>query len=223
MRKVLVCCLAVFAVLLSTAWAEQARAASLELTLPEVQGEPGQTVKVPILVKNAAGLGALQMELVIEPALAEITAVEPGAILANALVDFKATGNRCTVGAVSSDPVTGGGELLLVTLRATGSGAATLSLQNAQAWENENQAPMIVTASTGSLKIGGAMWLSSWLWPAVALVVLAGGLCFWGIRRKRQSASRAGGRLQGSQEGHACPNCGTQVAYCPCCGAKLER
>ena len=223
MRNVIVCWFAVFAVLLSTACADQARAASLELTLPAVDSEPAQTVKVPLLVKNAAGLGALQMELVIDPALAEVTAVEPGALLANALVDFKTTGNRCAVGAVSSDPVIGGGELLLVTLRATGSGRAELSVQNAQAWENENQQPMTVTASTGSLRIGGASWLTFWLWPGLAIVVLASGLCVWGLRRKRLGVSRAGERLQDPGEGQACPNCGTRVTYCPCCGAKLEK
>ena len=68
-RLMTICCLAAMIVLLCTTGA---RAAAVTLSLPKLEVKAGQEVEVPITVKGAKGLSALQMRLTYDPAVLEV-------------------------------------------------------------------------------------------------------------------------------------------------------
>jgi hypothetical protein len=210
-------------------WNATAWAASLELLLPEVEADASGTVTAPVKVKDGAGFGALQMDLVFDPSVVEVTAVEAGALLSNGLVEFNASQGRCVIGIVSSDPVVGGGDIVTVTMRTRGNpgGSSALTAQNAQAWENESRAPMNVAVVDGKIRMAGkTVGMPAWMWGGLAIVILGGG-AFCCVRSRRKSPRPAPvAQTPKGKSANYCSNCGDQLnagmKFCPNCGAKIE-
>ena len=199
--------------------------ASLELRLPNVEAKGSEIIKSPIQVKDAGGLGAVQMDIVFDPSVVEVTAVEASDLLSNAMVEFKTDQGRCKIAFVSSEAVIGGGNLLTLSLRThEGSGRTSgLTAQNAQAWEYGNSQAMNVSIVNGKVMLpGGEMPI--WLWGTAFAIVVALGGAVSVYRYRRRSPSAAINKVDIPEGANYCCNCGTprkpNAGYCYNCGAK---
>lgn len=145
-----------------------AHAASVTLIAPNCQGVTGAEIKATIHVREAEGIGSLQMEVVYDPTLLEPTEVEEGKMLPGAMLAFNVVEpGRLRVAAVGDPqkPVRGDGELAVVKLKVLGSAGkqCPLTIEHAQAWEQTNEAlDMLVSVEPGKFSIEGAgmpLWM----------------------------------------------------------------
>jgi hypothetical protein len=201
----------------SPAWA-----VSLEMSLPDIQAKASETIKAPIKVKDAAGVGSVQMDLVFDPKVVEVMAVEAGGLLSNGMVEFNVSQDRCKIAFVSSDPVTGAGDLLTMTLRLRDDPGvkSPLIAQNVQAWENENLQPMNVTVAEGKVRVEGqAGGLPGLVGYALyTFGIFAAGALGWMARGRFRFGTAPVGQGAGT-----CPKCGDRIInYCTCCGARIH-
>jgi len=171
-----------------------AHAASVTLIAPTFQGVTGAEIKAPILVREAEGIGSLQMEVVYDPALLEPTEVEEGKMLPGAMLAFSVVEpGRLRIAAVGDPqkPVRGDGALAVVKFKVLGPAGkqCPLTIEHAQAWEQTNEAlDMLVSAEPGKFSIEGA---GMPLWVIVAAGVgLLTVLLFMMAARNRKVATQ---------------------------------
>jgi len=214
-----------------------ARAASVTVAVASARGAPGAEVKVPVSVRGAQGLGALQMELVYDPAVLEARKVEEGALLSGAMVESNVPQpGRMRVALVSGEPVNGDGVLLMARFVACGAAGKECQVQaeNARAWEHSTNLDMRVSVEPGKFTVAAA-GLSPVLLGAIAAIVaivLVAIVAF--ARRKRPSVapppfpeatpSYPAGAQQPRQA--FCTQCGARVEpgarFCAKCGGPLS-
>lgn len=151
-------------------------AASVTVAVSAVEGSAGTQVRVPVLVREAQGVGALELELTYDPSVLEAQSVEPGPILSG-LVDFNVVKpGRLKIAMATSQAVNGSGELFLVMLKVLSSGQSRLGLENVAAWEQANSQEMTVSLEPGAFKTSGGAAVSSEsssLTLGLVLIVLA--------------------------------------------------
>jgi hypothetical protein len=211
-----------------------ALAAEVSLKVATIEGG-GASVAVPITADKCEGLGALQFDLIYDPAIAEPQSVDNGSALASGLVEFKIKSpGRLGVALVSSEPVTETGELLKVQFKplAKASGATTLEITNQAAWDHKNNLEMLVTTAPGSLTITADAGLlpDQWRTPAIigGVVLLVLVLFFlFGRGKKTQSVSSPPpGNTSDKSAGGFCQACGAQYGvgakFCPKCGQAID-
>jgi RNA polymerase subunit RPABC4/transcription elongation factor Spt4 len=150
-------------------------AASVTVAIPAVDGSAGTQVRVPVLVREAQGVGALELELTYDPSVLEAQSVEPGPILSG-LVDFNVVQpGRLKIAMATSQAVNGSGELFLVMLKVLSSGQSRLGLEKVAAWEQANSQEMTVSLEPGAFKTSGGAAVSSgssYLTLGISLIVL---------------------------------------------------
>jgi len=142
----------------------------------------GADVEVPVSVRQPAGLGALEVEVVYDPKLLELRDVTKGQLLSNAMLGHKvlAPGRvRCDL--ISAEPIHGNGALFVVHFRAGGTPAqTTIELDSPQAWDHARILEMRVQTEAGQLAIkpsaaaGGEYlgWILGGVGAAAALAVV---------------------------------------------------
>ena len=170
-------------------------AASATLSIPAVKGAAGSTATVPIIVRSAEGLGALQFELAYDPLVAEPTAAEPGELVSG-LVDFNVIApGRARVAMATNQAVSGDGEIIVLSFAVRGGKETRLTFHEVRAWEQATSHEMMVTAEPGTLTVGGglpsdatlallaAAFLLAMLAVTVAVVV-------WLVLRRKSTATR---------------------------------
>jgi len=111
-------------------------------------------VEVPINGRGASNVGALEFWLVYEPAVLEVTKVEPGRLASNALFESstKIPGSVWAA-LVDANGISGDGPLVVISFRVLGDGDTTssLTLENIQAYHADTLVDIITEASAGSL------------------------------------------------------------------------
>lgn len=155
---------------------------SVTLAVGSVEGAPGSRVEVPIDVRAAQQLGALQMELVYDPDILEPLSVETGTMSQDVTVDHNivAPGRlRIVMNASARESVSGDGTLIkaVFTVKGTNQQRCELTLEQVQAWDNTRpDAPpyeMLVTVESGAFTVGGSSPSAGWIAAlCVALVIL---------------------------------------------------
>jgi len=131
------------------------RAASFTLVAPSVEGAVGSQIKAPILVKDAQGMGALELELTYDPGVLELIEVVPGAILSG-LVDYNVVQpGRVKIAMATSQAVKGSGELFMISFKVMAAGQSPLGLENVLAWEQANSQEMTASLEPGVFKTSG--------------------------------------------------------------------
>ena len=151
--------------------AQTASAAEVSLKVAKVEGG-GTSVVIPITIDKCEGMGALQFDLIYDPAIAEPESVDSGAALSNALIEFKIKSpGRLGVALISSEPVTESGELLKIKFKPIpkASGSTPLEITNQLAWDHKNNLEMLITTEPGSLTLveDSELFPAKWRTPAM--------------------------------------------------------
>lgn len=129
-----------------------AQSMRLELTIAHGSAEAGSIAKVPIRFNSAVNIGALQLELVFDPALLRFKGIENGPVLSSALVESNVVQpGRARVALVSNEEVKGSGVLLVAEFEMLAGPpvATTISLESARGWDQINNLPVLVVQQPG--------------------------------------------------------------------------
>ena len=152
---------------------QTASAAAISLKVAAIKGG-GASVVVPITTDKCEGMGALQFDLIYDPAIAEPESVDAGAALSNALIEFKIKSpGRLGVALISSEAVTESGELLKIKFKPIpkAAGATTLEIEGQLAWDHKNNLEMLITTAPGSLTLtSGSSELIPPQWQVPAII-----------------------------------------------------
>lgn len=213
-------------------------AASITVRVDSIEAPAGEDVEIPIMVQGAPGLGAMHVELIYDPAVLEVQAVDKGDLLGdNALLDFNdAEPGRLIIGLVTLDSVEGDGPLVVSHFNVTGESGqrSALDLENVRAWEGgESRLDILVTTEAGELLVvsSGLPLPLSWLAGIAAAFVFL--LLLGIVRRGRRPPAVAGEPKQprvvptaGEGQPQFCGKCGTRVQagneFCTNCGQRIS-
>jgi hypothetical protein len=184
--------LALAVVLMPTA--SHAAATSVAVAVPAAKGGSGAEVKVPITITGAEGVGAMHVELTFDPAVLQPLSAEKGRLVStNALVDSNPQPGRLTIGMVSSDKVSGTGEVIVAKFKVLGkkSSKSALGLEKVQAWEGDvNRFDIKVTTTPGEFTVTGKKAFP-WLIIVIAAAVVIAGFMYLRSRSGKQSPALA--------------------------------
>lgn len=215
-------------------------AAPVTLSIPTLEAKPGQEIEVPITVKGAKGMSALQMLLTYDPAVIEVVkdgedpdkAITKGKILpGNAITKvFTTTPGRLPILFLGgADPtkkaiyaVEEDGTLLTIRFRVVGQAnqKTGLTIEKAEAFQS-NDMDMAVKTEAGELTVRSEFpWWWLLLIPVALLLLLI-------VRRVTRKQSPAVGVRRSDGEPdlvavpldepirHACVNCGRMIQVPP--------
>ena len=217
-----------------------ALAAELTLRLPSVEARSGGTVDVPITVGGASGVGAIQLEVIYDPAVISADTVTRGPLAGgNALVDFNPNNpGRLIFGLATLQDISGDGVIATARFKVVGKAgqSSTLAIAKGEAWEGKTHQAMVIRTEAGNLRvIGGVPW---WWWLIGALVAAAGlMILLWLLLRRRQTQPQAPAQSQVSdaavaspppqRRGPFCSRCGSPndegARFCSKCGQRLSQ
>lgn len=154
-------------------------ASSMTLAVGSVEGASGSKIEVPINVRAAQQLGALQMELVYDPAILEAQSIEKGTMPQEITLGHNVVSPgrlRVVMNTSARESVSGDGTLMkaLFTVKGQSGQQCDLRLEQVQAWDNTKpDAPpyeMLVTVEPGKFAVGGAAL------PVGLLAAIGGGV-----------------------------------------------
>lgn len=218
---------------LVTLLTEAALAASLTMRLPSLEATAGGTVDVPIDVAGASGIGALQLELIYDPAVIKPDTVTRGALTGgNALFDFNPdNAGRLIIGLATLEDIKGDGVLATARFKVVGQAGqvSALGIEKAEAWEGASHQSVLIKTEAGKLTVKGGLpgWL---LWALIGLgvlILLLLLLFFLLRRRKRHVAPAPPAYAPAQKRGPFCSNCGSaneaDSRFCSECGKPLAQ
>jgi hypothetical protein len=140
-------------------------ASSVTLVVGSAQGASGAKVDVPINIRGAQQLGALQMDLTYDPAVLDTPTVEKGALAQEITLGSNVVSPgrlRVVMNTSAKESVSGDGMLMKAVFVVKGQSGqkCDLRLEQVQAWDNTKpDAPpyeMLVTVEPGKFAVGGA-------------------------------------------------------------------
>jgi len=140
-------------------------ASSVTLVVGSVKGASGSKVEVPINVRGAQQLGALQMDLTYDPAILDAPTVEKGALAQEITLGSNVVSPgrlRLVMNTSARESVSGDGTLMkaVFVVKGLSGQKCDLRLEQVQAWDNTKpDAPpyeMLVTVEPGKFAVGGA-------------------------------------------------------------------
>ncbi len=170
-----------------------ASAASFALSVGSASAPPGGEASVPIQVRGANNVGAVQFEITYDSTLLTPLKVEAGSFIPNALVEFNTeTPGRLAIGLVTVTPINGDGELVTARFKINGTQGQVipLTLANAQAWDETTLLDILVNTEPGQITVASDMTPYYFLIAAAAalcclgLLVITLLIAFWVKRRK---------------------------------------
>jgi len=168
----------------------------MELSIGAGSAEAGAVAKVPIRMNSPIGIGAVQFEIVYDPAVVRFKGVENGSLLPTGLVESNVVQpGRARVALVSSEEVKGTGVLLLAEFEvlAGPAGVTAIGLEAVRGWEQASNLPVNAASQAGQWTrtvpasvIGGRPTAEggspAWHYGVVAVVILVV-LGFFFVRR----------------------------------------
>jgi hypothetical protein len=174
-----------------------AAAAPVTLSVSSPTTGVSQEVVVPIRIKGAAAVGAVEMDLTYDPAVLQAGLVDKGEAASSTLLEVNAIGSgRIRMALVSQDGLSGDGAIVNAhfLVRADASEKTGLNLQHVRVWTIDKSNPSsprlvdaLVKTEPGEVVIAGG-WP---LWMAAALAVGAGLLvALIVVMRKRKRPRR---------------------------------
>jgi hypothetical protein len=141
-----------------------AQAATIRIEPPQVRGEPGQDLRVQIVIEDVENLGFFQFDLTFDPAVVQFKSVALGEFLASTGREATAVGpltdneqGRLTFGAFTVGDQAGpdgSGVLAEVTLTGVDDGATALSLSGVQLLTAPNNVIVAIVPGQAIATIG---------------------------------------------------------------------
>lgn len=124
--------------------------------LPTASAPAPSVVEVPLNVKGASRLGSLQLELVFDPSVAELTGVRTGPLARNALVDSRAVSKgRVRIGLVDPSGISGDGAVITLSFKPSeGGNTGALAVEQVEASDVDLR-DLVVTSSPGRFPTAG--------------------------------------------------------------------
>lgn len=167
-------------------------AQSLTVYVEPAQAPSGQSIDIPILVKGSPGFSAMHLELVYNPGLLTVEAVEPGDLIAgNALTAFNTDEpGRLVISVAASEQIEGDGALAVARFLAEGDQGQTslLDLEYPKAWD-ESGFDLVVDVESGEFTVAADNMLL--ILAALACLLLLLFLLVVVILLRRRSRKRA--------------------------------
>lgn len=176
-----------------------AQALRSELSIEAGAADAGTTAKVSIRSKSPVAMGALQFDLVYDPAMVRFKGIENGPLLTAALVEANVVEpGRARVALVSNEEVKGDGVLLIAELDILEgpSGTTSIGLEAVRGWDQANNLPVNIAAQGGELTRTVAQKAEpvpqkpadgSMTWIYVATAVVTFGAMILLLRRKNST------------------------------------
>jgi hypothetical protein len=210
------------------------RASTITISLADVQAPRGQPVEVPVSIRGAQKLGALQADLIYDPAILEPQDLKVGSVSENITIGSNVLEPgrfRVVMNTSASESVTGDGILMVAVfeVKTHEGGTCGLELDRVRAWDNTapeaTPREMLVTLESGSFTVTTIAptlvdrfsLLALLAIVAVVLVLLVFGLLIVMLLRKAGRKNEV--KL-------ACPHCGQEVQagamFCGACGGSLD-
>lgn len=149
--------------------------------VPKASGNTGAEVRIPITIAEAQDLGCLQMALLYDEKLIEVTGVEKGTLLGeHAIFDHdKTIPGRLGLGFLSGPTsdrkqlarINGGGTFCVVRFKVLGKAGqrSPLTPHKAQAWQVSDE-KLTVKANAGEVLITGYQF--PWLYVVLGVITL---------------------------------------------------
>lgn len=181
------------AIMLTT---QSARAASVDIAVGKTQAKPGEDISIPVSLKAASKMAAMQMDLVYDPAVLEAGKIDNGPLLAdNCLLESNTSqSGRIRLALISKDGINGDGVLFSSKFKVRGAAGAkcALTLENVRVWAvpkvHENMSGMQhlvdVKANTEPGEVAVISGLPRWIIPAAAIAVVLVVLVMVRLRKK---------------------------------------
>lgn len=198
-------------------------ASSVTISVATVQAPAGDHVEVPVMIRGAQKLGALQTDLIYDPSVLEAKSLKMGSVSQNITIGSNTIEPgrfRMVMNTSAAESISGDGILMAAVFSVTGQAGSTceLVLEHARAWDNT--APeatpyeMLVITEAGSFTVSSGGVPKMWLFAGVALAVIVAVLLLLTLRSTARKASN-----------RQCPQCGRKVPqgsrFCSACGATL--
>lgn len=170
-----------------------AHAATVTVRVGMVQAPAGGTIEVPIEVIGAPGIGALQLELVYDPAVLTAQEVVKGPLLTNAMIEATiAPRGRAGMAMVSPDSIKGDGVIAKVRFKVVGNPdqKSALTLDKVQAWERDTGRDVLIKTEAGlvTLVADFTLWIFVAIVALLLFLLLIAALLIW---RKRPSGRQS--------------------------------
>jgi hypothetical protein len=167
------------------------QAGSINVRVPSVEAQAGGTVEVPIQATGAPGIGAMQLDLVYDPAVLTPDTVTRGPVLgSNGLLEFnKDKAGRLMLAMVTLDGMQGDGTIATARFKVVGESGkkSALTLENCRAWEGASHRDVLVNAQGGQVTVVGGNNYLLWIIIAAIIVLL---LILFLILRKRSARKK---------------------------------
>jgi hypothetical protein len=168
--------------------------ATVTLRVASVEGAPNSVVEVPIQITGANNIGAVQFDVMYDPAVVKAQSVARGPAAGdNALLESNpAQPGRLRVGYASAEGMKSDGIFATMRFAVTGSTgqSSTLTLENSRAWEISHDEALVKTEPG---KVTVATHYTLWLLIAAIclvslLLMLIVIIVIWLVLRRRRPA-----------------------------------
>jgi peptide/nickel transport system substrate-binding protein len=131
--------------------------APITVSVGNMQAMSGEEVSIPIMVKDAKGIGAIQLVLTYDQSVLEAKSVDKGNLLeGNVLMESNIDKQgRIAVALTTLDGIKGDGTLLAANFLVRGNTgqSSTLKLESVEAWEVNTLVNIIVNAESGKFVV----------------------------------------------------------------------
>ena len=132
-------------------------AGELTLRIPPAAANVGIVVRVPIVLENAADLGAVEIDLGYPSDILEFINLEPGGMNPG-MVEFKVVQpGLLRVGSISEPALNGSGELFLISFKVLSPGTASLDFRKVKASEGASGAEIPTKPQSGIITAQAAV------------------------------------------------------------------
>ena len=173
-------------------FAQTVLAATVTLRVASVEGAPNSTVDVPINIEGAKGIGAVQFDLLYDPAVVKAQSITRGPVAGdNALLESNVIQpGRMRAVFATTDGMKSDGIFATARFAVTGNSgqSSALTLENGRAWEPITHVEALVKTEPGKVTVAAdyTLWL---LIAAICLVsLLLMFIVVWLLLRRRRPA-----------------------------------
>ena len=127
-------------------------ASALTITISDASGYIGEGAEVPVNIKDAADVGSIDLTILYDPTVLNISKVEKGDLVKGMLSSNIENEGIISIGIADSNGISGDGEIVKLTFDVIGNGSAPITLQNAKAYDVNTHADIEVSVENGDFQ-----------------------------------------------------------------------